>query len=379
MPDMTGDPTHGPADETASTGIPQAAGESRPGARSGGGAPGAQDTEGHRASAGLTVGGRVVVRYRLEGAEASATDFLGELVARNDDFLIVDTRSERVKLIRADVIAAKDVPPPASRPGRAHERVSADDLERLMARGWQALDRGGLGDWVLRASEGFTGRANSALVVGDPSLPLDKAINFVERWYAERGLPAMFQVHGQPGFEVSSDPTGAALLDRGYTAGGGRAQWERVLVMTGPSAAVPPLTEESTPVTADAELQLEWLMAYGEQRSIVPGATEAVLTGSEGQLFLSVRDPGSGRITALARMAIHPGWAGVFGLWVHPDHRREGLGSTLVSAVAMVARENNMPAIYLQVSADNAEAVAFWEGLGFTVHHEYTYLVRPVS
>lgn len=351
MPDMTGDPLRG--------------------------------TTGHRLTAGLTVGSRVVVRYRLEkgsdGSGAAATDFLGELVARNDDFLVVDTKTERVKLVRADVIAAKDVPPPASRPGRAHERISADDLEKLMAKGWQPLDRGGLGDWVLRASEGFTGRANSALVVGDPSLPLDKAIDFVEGWYAERGRPAIFQVHGQPGFTVADDPTAAALLERGYTAGGGNAQWERVHVMTALSAALPPLTEQSAPVTADAELKLDWLMTYGEQRTIVPGVTEAVLTGSDGQLFLSVREPQSQRITALARMAIHPGWAGVFGLWVHPDHRHEGLGTTIVSAVAMVARENNMPAVYLQVSADNTAGTAFWESLGFTVHHDYTYLARPAS
>ncbi|MEW1953835.1 GNAT family N-acetyltransferase [Terrabacter sp. NPDC080008] len=339
-------------------------------------------TTGHRLTAGLTVGGRVVVRYRLqEGDEsgAAATDFLGELVARNDDFLVVDTKTERVKLIRADVIAAKDVPPPASRPGRAHERVSADDLERVMAKGWQAVDQGGLGDWVLRAAEGFTGRANSALVVGDPSLPVDKAIDFVERWYADRGLPPLFQVHGPAGSDLAAAPAAAALLERGYTVGGGREQWERVLVMTGLSAAVPPLTEQSVPVTADAELKLEWLMTYGEQRTIVPGVTEAVLTGSEGQLFLSVSDPQSRRIIALARMAIHPGWAGIFGLWVHPDHRHEGLGSTIVSAVAMVARENNMPAIYLQVSADNTAGVAFWRSLGFTVHHEYAYLARPAS
>src|SRR6476660_2401955 len=115
MPDMTGDPLRG--------------------------------TTGHRLTAGLTVGSRVVVRYRLEeGSEAAATDFLGELVARNDDFLVVDTRTERVKLVRADVIAAKDVPPPASRPGRAHERISAADLEKLMATGWPAVDRAGLGD-----------------------------------------------------------------------------------------------------------------------------------------------------------------------------------------------------------------------------------------
>jgi len=379
MPDMNGEPTHGPTDETD----PETT-SSEDTARGPEVAPlsptAAADTTGHRLTAGLTIGSRVVVRYRLaEGAEAAATDFVGELVARNDDFLVVDTKTERVKLIRADVVAAKDVPPPASRPGRAHERVSADDLEKVMAKGWQALDRGGVGEWVLRASEGFTGRANSALVVGDPSLPVDKAIDYVEKWYAERDRPPIFQVHGERGFVVDEIPAAAALIERGYAVGGGRHDWQRVLVMTGLSASVPPLTEESAPVTADAELKLDWLMSYGEQRTIVPGATEAVLTGSDGQLFLSVTDPESGRIIALARMAIHPGWAGVFGLWVHPDHRRQGLATTVVSAIAMVARENNMPAMYLQVSADNADGVAFWERLGFGVHHEYTYLARPTA
>jgi N-acetylglutamate synthase len=382
MPDMNGEPTHGPTDETEPGTDPRTAPGTDPGTASDSGSETRSDTDtaGHRLSAALTIGSRVVVRYRLqEGAEAGATDFLGELVARNDDFLIVDTSAERLKLVRSDVLAAKDVPPAASRPGRAHERISADDLEKLMAKGWQALDRGGLGDWVLRASQGFTGRANSALVVGDPSLSLDRAIDFVEKWYADRDRPPIFQVHGPAGFAVQQHPAGAALLERGYVVGGGRPQWQRVVVMTGLSAAAPPLTEQSFPVTADAELKLDWLMTYGEQRSIVPGATEAVLTGSDGQLFLSVRDPETDRIIALARMAIHPGWAGIFGLWVHPEHRREGLGTTIVSAVAMVARENNMPAIYVQVSADNADGVAFWEGLGFGVHHEYTYLARPTS
>ena len=363
MPDMNGEPTHGPSDETDPSS----------------GADGALvDTPGHRLSAGLTIGNRVVVRYRLEpGQEARATDFVGELVARDRDFLIVDTKTERVKLIRADVIAAKEVPPPASLAGPAHRRVSPDELQKVMAKGWVAMDHAGLGDWVLRSSQGFTGRANSVLPVGDPSLPLDRAIDYVEQWYAERDAPPLFQLHGEQGFTVEDDTVGAALLGRGYAVGGGRDSWQRVLVMTGPSSAVPPLTTESAPVTADSQLQTEWLMAYGEQRQVVPGATEAVLSGSDGQLFMSVRDSGSGRIVAIARMAIHPGWAGVFGLWVDPAHRRQGLATTLVSAIAMVARENNMPAIYLQVSGDNADGIAFWERLGFSVHHEYTYLARP--
>lgn len=347
MPDMTGKPTTHPTDETDP-------------------------------SARLTIGSRVVVRYRLaDSPTGQATDILGELVARSAEHLVIDAPSGRTKLLRRDVVAAKDVPPKASRPGPAHLRVSTDDLALVTDKGWVATDRAGLGSWVLRSAPGYTGRANSVLPVGDPTLPLDKALDYVENWYAERGQPAMFQVHGEPGFDLASHPVAAALLARGYGMSAGRDDSERVLVMTGPSAGVPPLTTESLPVVADAQLSPEWLMAYGEQRTVVPGITEAVLTGSDGQLFLSIRDEATKRIVATARMAIHPGWAGVFGLWVHPDQRRRGLAQTIMSAIAMVARENNMPAIYLQVGGGNTPAVAFYEGLGFSVHHEYVYLTQP--
>lgn len=363
---MTGDPVPHPTDETPEPTPGRSADEANP-----------EPTPGHQVSADLTVGGRVVVRYRLkEGSAAGATDFVGALVARNHDFLIVDTKTERVKLIRSEVIAARDVPPAATRPGPAHLRVSVDDLEAVMATGWPAVDRGGLGDWQLRSSGGFTGRANSVLAVGDPSLPLEKAIDFCEKWYADRESPALFQVSGEAGFSVADHPVGSALLDRGYVAGGGHRDWERILVMTASAKNVPTLTAESMPVNGDAVLRPDWLMAYGEQRPIVPGVTEAVLTGSAGQLFLSVRDEASGRIVGVSRMSISPGWAGIFAVWVHPDHQRQGIATAMTSSIALVAKENNMAAIFLQVSADNPGAIAFYERLGFVVHHEYSYLGR---
>lgn len=333
-------------------------------------------------SAGLTLGGRVVVRHRLpDGAGAGATDVLGVLVARDGELLVLDTAAGRVALRRSDVLAARDVPPRASRAGRPHERVGIDDLERLAARGWVPLEQAQLGGWLLRAASGFTGRANSVLPLGDPCLPVDEAIAFAERWYAARGLPTVFQLPGPAGFAVDEHPLAAALLERGYTVGGDRSDWRLARVLTGAAADVPPLTQDSVEVVADAVLTPEWLLAYGEQRELVPGATESVLSGSEGQLFLSVRAPLPGaagsRIVGLARMSTSPGWAGVFGLWVHPDRRRHGVATALVSAIAMVARESNMPAIYLQISSDNAAGLRFWERLGFAAHHEYAHLVAP--
>jgi len=79
--------------------------------------------------------------------------------------------------------------------------ITIDDLEHAAAPGWRALEEDRLGDWLLRAASGFTGRANSALAVGDPGLPLAAAITQVSRWYRARGLPPMVAIPhplGQP-------------------------------------------------------------------------------------------------------------------------------------------------------------------------------------
>ena len=54
--------------------------------------------------------------------------------------------------------------------------VTIAELEAVAAQGWRAPEEAPLGGWLLRAAEGFTGRANSALAVGDPGLPLADAL-----------------------------------------------------------------------------------------------------------------------------------------------------------------------------------------------------------
>ena len=48
------------------------------------------------------------------------------------------------------------------------------ELERVAAAHWRGTEEEWLGEWLLRAADGFTGRANSALPLGDPGRPLDE-------------------------------------------------------------------------------------------------------------------------------------------------------------------------------------------------------------
>src|SRR5438105_2661678 len=82
--------------------------------------------------------------------------------------------------------------------------ISILDLERAALAGWQAPQEARLGGWVLRAGEGFTGRANSCLAIGDPGRPIEEAVAEVCAWYAARGLPAMIAVPYETGRPSSS-------------------------------------------------------------------------------------------------------------------------------------------------------------------------------
>ncbi|MBD8024723.1 putative acetyltransferase [Microbacterium gallinarum] len=60
-------------------------------------------------------GHRVVVRYLLPSGQA--TDALGELLEADAETVVVDGKRGVERIARADIIAAKEVPPPpAPRP-----------------------------------------------------------------------------------------------------------------------------------------------------------------------------------------------------------------------------------------------------------------------
>jgi hypothetical protein len=61
----------------------------------------------------IKVGDRVVVRYRLD--DGRATDALGELLAADEQHLVVETKRGREVIAASRIIAAKRVPPALER------------------------------------------------------------------------------------------------------------------------------------------------------------------------------------------------------------------------------------------------------------------------
>ncbi len=331
------------------------------------------------------VGSRVVVRHRLGAPDpvtgATLSDAVGELVSDDDGVLVVRTRRGEVRVPRVAVTALKEVPP--SRRSRPHRALSVEDLQRVMVGAWPAMETTRLGDWVLRASRGFTQRANSVMTAGSPGIALPAALDTVERWYAGRGLPPNLTVAGPVGFDPADDEVGAAALRRGYLA--------RVatLTLTAPTrllADLPSLGAPSGPrdgrhpheVGVDVELTDEWFAAYRAYRPVDDEAARAILTGSPAQAFATVRDD-DGDVIGIGRLGMAAAWGGIAAMWVDPAARRRGVATAMLGALARSAQRAGAASLHLQTDTDNTTALALYERHGFERHHAYVNLSRPAA
>ncbi len=253
--------------------------------------------------------------------------------------------------------------------------MSVEDLEAVAALGWRATDSERLGGWLLRASGGFTGRANSVLPLGDPGLPLDEAIDAAVAWYAARGLPTRFLV---------PLPAAAAVDVRLGSRGWPVLDVVRVLVADlGPLLLPAPADALAPAVRIDAEPDDAWVAAYHYRGGALPPHAREVIVHGDVLGFASVRAP-DGTVLAIARGSVDPApggttWLGLTAVEVDPSARRQGLGGLVLRELAAWAHERGAGACYLQVPAENAPALALYLGAGFAEHHSYLYRMQPAA
>jgi GNAT superfamily N-acetyltransferase len=246
-----------------------------------------------------------------------------------------------------------------------------DDIERAAALHWQAPDTERLGDWLLRAAAGFTGRANSALPVGDPGRPLPEAVAAVADWYRRRGLPPMIAVPGVllPG--APPHPVEKYLTERKWVLRPGPAL---NMVADVKDVAGPP-PAPGIDFRLDPEPDSAWLALYRYRGQDLPPVARTLLMSAPWQAFGSIRR--DGRPAAVGRVSIAAGWAMITAVEVSPSTRRQGLGAAITCALAAAAAEQGVRRIMLQVEEDNAPARALYTRCGFAYSHRYHYRIAP--
>jgi GNAT superfamily N-acetyltransferase len=303
------------------------------------------------------VGRRVSVR-RVEdhGADGRPTfrDVVGDLAGLDAQTAVIRTRHGLVE-VPAEHIAAARLAPPST----------ADELalEAVAAKGWRAADTQALGGWLLRADHGFTHRANSVLPLRQLGMPLDDALARAHDWYAARGLPLNLQIPVEARRLLDAE-----LGERGWPGSPSvhvfAARLDAVRAEPGNTPAV-----EIADNPDDA-----WLGLYRGGRGLSETG-RALLTRHDQLAFAALRT--DGRTVAVGRGSVDDEWLGVMAVEVDAAYRRRGLASAVMAKLWEWGAALGAERTYLQVSADNAPAIALYEKLGYWIHHDYHYRSEP--
>lgn len=296
------------------------------------------------------LGSRVVVRRRVGRL---FTDVLGELTELTDDHVTVTTLTGPVRVPLDEIHRAKRVPDIAG-------------IEKAAALAMPALETQPLGQWLMRAAQGYTGRANSVLPLGDPGMPLSKALESIVDFYRSRELAPQIDVPLPIG-----RPVARAIEDHGWIP----VITSIVMTMDLPDllAATPSVPAFDLSPTPSPDM----LAMISGRRGTLPPAALHVLTQVPKITFAGYAEAGT--LLAMARGTVTLGWLGLFHIETAPSARRRGLARAAVGALARWASSLDARRAYLQVAEENSAAIALYHSIGFTRHHTYTRYTLPPS
>ncbi|TVT17739.1 GNAT family N-acetyltransferase [Amycolatopsis acidiphila] len=230
-----------------------------------------------------------------------------------------------------------------------------ETVELLCADAWPAVTEDKVGDWRLRAASGFTGRANSALAVGDPGLPVAEALDRVCEFAHAHDIPPVAQA-------VVGSANERAIEAAGWVPKTDHAAGHLVSVLVGP------LGTGADGVSFLPEPSAAWWELAAGTTEPAPAQRHVLTTGEVGYAVAEIT-------AGAVRAAVAGGLLHVSRLAVRPQHRRRGLARALMAATGEWAAGRGATECVLQVAVDNAPALALYEALGFREHHQYRYWV----
>jgi N-acetylglutamate synthase len=241
------------------------------------------------------------------------------------------------------------------------------ELERACADAWPAVVDQPLGQWRLRAAGGFTGRANSALTLGDPGLPIPDALALVCAFAMDNGISAAAHV-------VRGAPVEADLARAGWAVDFTHPGGAESVVMTGSPAAF--ASREIPGITVPSRPPADWWPLAVDAAEPTP-AQRRVLGGGDTVGFGTAR-AADGQVTGVVRGAVVDDLLHIARLAVAPTHRRRGLAGGLLAALADWGGRHGATRCALQVATHNHPAISLYAGLGCRPHHHYRYW-RPAA
>ena len=307
---------------------------------------------GHQAAPDLShVGSRVSMRLREPSG--GYRDILGILerpsAIRRGSGALIEFNPD-------DIWAWRLVPKVIPKAGTgAPFSMRVQELEQAIEATWPASEITDQAGWRFRSNGGVTNRANSIRPIGLPpygltEMELDEAIELALQYYRARALPPVFHI-SLPHFQDLD-----TYLEK--------LNWQ--------------ITIESHVMVADTEdIPIIELANFDLHIWESPVAAWAQVQGVNLSLEIMARYPSTyvglakdGLVVGVGRISQYEDWAIITRLFVLPEYRGQGIGAALMSALV---QQIDVKKLALQVTTDNAAAIALYQRLKFRVHHNYRY------
>lgn len=249
--------------------------------------------------------------------------------------------------------------------------VEAIERNTLQAVAPERLDQG-LAGWLLPMDPGTVGRAHCAVPLShaepDPAL-----IPEIDARYRAQGFALAWRLPERP-----QDAGWTRFTDALATHGFRRVDpTQTQVVEAGELLRRLPPAPPGTELRLDPKPDAAWLaMFLGEGLDPVDGACRArALSRAAGTRFASLRE--HGETLACGAASFSHGWVGVHGMRTAASQRGRGLAGAVLRTMAEQALAAGLPQLFLQVTADNAAALALYRRAGFRLAWPYAYWRRP--
>jgi N-acetylglutamate synthase len=236
-------------------------------------------------------------------------------------------------------------------------------LEERALKAWPSVESKSCGGWILRASKGFTKRANSASALA-PSVPFRSVRPMAEIFYRGHRLPVTFRITPLAGEEPDQH-----LEEAGYR----RLDPSLVMVARLGETALP-----SSGVRLETRPSAEWKAGIAEAKGIEMAHRalhERLLAAIHSAVVFATVEEG-GETVGFGLAVADRGVVGLFDVVVAPTARRRGIGRRLASALLAWGRSEGAMGAYLQVGEANEAARSLYAGLGFEDAYPYHYRIR---
>jgi N-acetylglutamate synthase len=259
----------------------------------------------------------------------------------------------------------------ATAPTPAQAAIEA--IEQAGLASWPALEEQRIAGWLLRASDGYTRRTNSANTAGAHTGQLADDLPLIERFFTQRGLPptlrllstpddlAIDRMLAQRGYRLCEDPCSVMARPLDGDAGDTPRQ-------PGPPHRFALLPDAATWLCEFIRIKDDdgphQKIHLAMLRALTQPAAFAVVQADDSE----PQGCGLGVVSG--------GHLGLFDIATDSTHRRQGLGTALCQGLMAWGREQGAHTAYLQVVADNHGAVELYRRLGFEERYRYWYRTR---